>query len=298
MTRVAITGGTGFVGCHLAARLPSADVVLASRRTGVAIDDVEALATAFTGCDVVAHLAGINRELRDQTYDRVHVRGTTAVIEAARRAGVRKIVLLSFLRARPGSGSAYLESKWSAEQLVRESGLDYTILKSGIIYGTGDHFLTQLSHAVQTLPFFGTVGFAEKTIRPIPVAELIDIVVGAIDGEMSTSTVAVTGSEELLLSTAVRRVARVVGRSVSTVPTPVWAITALAQLAEWTMVVPLISTSQARMLAEGVSEVWGDADDVPASLAPSTPFDDAAIRAALPRPGGFRVRDLRVPSRS
>lgn len=127
--RVAITGGTGFVGRNLAERLP--DAVVVSRRTGVAIDDVDALTAAFAGCDAVAHCAGINREIGDQTFQRVHVDGTRAVVEAARRAGVRRIVLVSFLRARPDCGSPYHESKWEAEEIVRASGIPHTILKSG-----------------------------------------------------------------------------------------------------------------------------------------------------------------------
>ena len=96
--RVAITGGTGFVGRHLAERLgPEASVVV-SRRTGVALDDVDALTAAFAGCDAVAHCAGINREIGDQTFQGVHVEGTRAVVEAARRAGVKRIVMVSFLR--------------------------------------------------------------------------------------------------------------------------------------------------------------------------------------------------------
>ena len=51
--------------------------------------------------------------------------------------------MLSFLRARPDCGSPYHESKWAAEQLIRESGLDYTILKAGMIYGRGDHLIDQ-----------------------------------------------------------------------------------------------------------------------------------------------------------
>ena len=156
--RVAITGGTGFVGRHLAERFDPADVVVASRRTGTDVDDVDALTAAFTGCDVVAHCAGINREIGDQTYDRVHVRGTAAVVEAARRAGVPRIVMLSFLRARPDCGSPYHESKWAAEELIRDSGLDYTILKAGMIYGRGDHLVDHLSHTVQTIPVFAAVG--------------------------------------------------------------------------------------------------------------------------------------------
>jgi NADH dehydrogenase len=106
--RTAITGGTGFIGRHLAERLGSEASVIISRRTG------EALARAFEGCEVVAHCAGINREISGQTYHRVHIEGSANVIEAAKRAGVRKVIMLSFLRSRPDCGSPYHESKWAA----------------------------------------------------------------------------------------------------------------------------------------------------------------------------------------
>ena len=78
--------------------------------------------------------------------------------EAAKAAGVKQIILLSFLRARPNCGSPYHESKWEAEEIVRKSGLDYTIFKSGVIYGKGDHMLDHLSHAFHTFPFFAFIG--------------------------------------------------------------------------------------------------------------------------------------------
>ncbi|MDM7888924.1 NAD(P)H-binding protein [Curtobacterium sp. RHCJP20] len=295
--RVAITGGTGFVGRHLAERYAADDVVVVSRRTGVEIDDVDALTEAFAGVDAVAHCAGINREIGDQSFERVHVRGTAAVLEAAHRAGVQRVVLLSFLRARPGTGSPYHETKWAAEEMVRSSGLDYTVLKAGMIYGHGDHLVDHLSHTVQTVPLFASVGFREKTISPIPVAELVDVLVGALEGRLSRRTVAVRGGEALLLSEAVRRVARVVDRPVRVFPAPVWAHRVLGQVTEWTMRVPLVAKAQVRMLAEGVTEATQPAGELPADLAPTARFDEEHIRAALPPRGGFTWRDLRLPGR-
>lgn len=293
--RIAITGGTGFVGRHLAARYARDDVVVVSRRTGQAVDDEDALAGAFTGCDVVVHCAGINRELGDQTYERVHVRGTAAVVAAARRAGVAKIVMLSFLRARPDCGSPYHESKWAAEELVRTSGLDHTVFKAGMIYGRGDHLLDHLSHTVQTVPLFATVGFRERPIRPVPIDEMVDLLVAAAEGRMPRATLAVVGAEQLLLSDAVRRVARIVGRRVVVLPAPVRAQYLIAQVTEWAMRVPLVAKAQVRMLAEGVSEPLPAVPGVPDDLAPRRWFTDAQIRAGLPDPGGFGLRDLRLP---
>ena len=291
--RVAITGGTGFVGRNLAARLDPTETVLVSRRTGVPIDDIDALTEAFAGCDAVAHCAGINREIGDQTFEHVHVDGTRAVIEAARRAGVQRIVMVSFLRARPDCGSGYHESKWAAEELVRNSGIDYTILKAGMIYGPGDHMVNHVTRAVRTLPIFATVGYRERTVRPISVDDAVDVLVAALEGRVSEPTVAVMGAEEFTLGEAVRRIARFAGQRPVLIPAPVWTIRALAQLTEWAMVVPLVAKAQARMLAEGVNEAAPFAPELPVDLRPFRLFDDERIRAALPV-GGFGLSDLRI----
>ena len=117
--KIAITGATGFVGRHLTRDLSAVghEVVLIARGVDrrdeavrslpratfapIGLDDPTLLAEAFAGCDAVAHCAGINRELGQQTYRRVHIEGTRNVVAAAQRAGVGKILLLSFLRARP-----------------------------------------------------------------------------------------------------------------------------------------------------------------------------------------------------
>ncbi|HEV7768307.1 MAG TPA: NAD-dependent epimerase/dehydratase family protein [Thermoanaerobaculia bacterium] len=293
--RIAITGGTGFVGSHLAARLRGEGVeVVTIGRAFAAIDDVDALSRAFAGCDAVAHCAGINRELGTQTYERVHVGGTRAVVEAARRTGVRKIVFMSFLRARPDCGSAYHESKWASEELVRGSGLDYTIVKAGMTYGRGDHMLDHLSHALHTFPIFLTVGFREKPVRPLAIEDLVEMLrASLVDGRLSRQTIAITGAEEMTLSDAVRRVARVVDAHPLMLPAPVWLHAVLARVWEWTMKVPLAARAQVQILSEGVVDAVPFADALPDDLVPRRRFTDDLIRAGLPAPGRFGIADLR-----
>jgi uncharacterized protein YbjT (DUF2867 family) len=292
--RIAITGGTGFVGRHLAARLDPEETVVISRRTGVDIENVGALARAFAGCDAIVHAAGINREIGDQTFRRVHVDGTRAVVEAAKVAGVKRIVMVSFLRARPDCGSGYHETKWAAEELIRQSGIDHTILKASMMYGHGDHMVDHVSRAVKTWPVFATVGFRERTVRPIPIDDFVEVMLAAVEGRVPDPTVAVMGAEELPLGDAVRRVARVVGRRPLFIPVPVWSIRVLAQLTEWLMIVPLVAKAQAKMLAEGVSEPAPWAPEVPVAIRPSHLFTDESIRAALPQAGRFGWSDLRI----
>jgi len=315
--KVAITGGTGFVGRHLARELVKngREVVLISRGVDrrdedirtlehtefypIGLDNVERLTEAFKGCYAVAHFAGINRELSHQTYRKVHIHGTHNVVEAARRASVKKILLLSFLRARPNCGSAYHESKWEAEDIVRSSGLDYTILKSGMIYGKGDHMLDHLSHSIHTMPLLATVGMEGKAIRPVAVEDLVAISIASIlDARLSDKTVAMTGPEEMTLSDAMKRVARVMNKSVFVFPMPVWFHQLLAVVMEACMIVPLVSKSQVRILAEGVTDAMPECAQLPADLMPKIYFTDDQIRRGLPTAGTFGLADLRFCNRS
>ena len=302
--RVAITGATGFIGSHLTTRLSSEghEVVQIGRRsTGedqvvkASLDDVDQLAAAFAGCHAVAHCAGITREIDGQTFQRVHTEGTRNVVEAARRAGVEKIVLMSFLRARPDCGSLYHESKWSAEEIVRDCGLDYTIIKAGVVYGRGDHMLDHLSHAFHTFPVFALVGFEEKTVRPLAVEDLVHVMRAAlIDRRLKRQTIALVGPEEVFLSEAVRRVAEVVNKQPVMFPLPVWCHRLLARVLECTMKVPLVSLAQVRILSEGLSEVATPVATVPYDLVPTRRFTPEQIRNGLPHPAPFCVDHLRL----
>ena len=296
--RIAVTGGTGFVGGRLASRLAASghEVIVVSRRTGQSLRSGDpGLARAFAGCDAVVHCAGINRELGDQTYQAVHVAGTAAVVAAARQAGVQRLVMLSFLRARPDGPTAYHRSKWAAEELVRASGLTYTILKTGVIHGRGDHMLDHLSRAFHSFPLFGLVGWQDRTVRPVAVEDVARILEAAALGDprLADTTIAVLGPETLGLGDAVRRVARLTGRRPAFVHLPIWVHLVIARLAEGTMRVPLVSRAQVHILAEGIVEPLPFADAPPADLTPMTPFSDDTIRAGLPPPGGFGCADLR-----
>jgi uncharacterized protein YbjT (DUF2867 family) len=308
--RIAITGGAGFIGGHLAQRLVAEghQVVLlargasgqsASRKMGTEfvlsdLSNPTALIDAFKECDAVAHCAGINREMGEQTYQKVHVEATRNVVKAVQEAGVKKLLLMSFLRARPDCGSAYHESKWAAEEIVRNSGLDYTIIKAGMVYGLGDHMLDHLSHALHTFPFFAMVGFKEKGIRPLAIDDLVEVLRASLtENQLSRNTVAITGAEELYLSEAVRRVARVTGNNIRMFRAPVWFHLALARFWELTMKVPLVARAQVRILSEGVVEPSLPCDTLPADLLPKRRFTDEQIRSGLPEPGPFTLRDLR-----
>jgi NADH dehydrogenase len=310
--RIAITGGTGFVGGHLARDLAARghEVVLIARgadRRDAAVrslpgarfepigtSDEDLLARAMSGCEAVAHLAGINRERGEQTFRRVHVEGTRRVVAAARRAGAARLALLSFLRARPGSGSPYHESKWAAEEIVRSSGLEVTVIKAGVIYGPGDNMLDHMSLAFRMFPAFALVGLRERPIRPLAVEDLVPILRAALTGDvLAGKTVAAVGPEEITVREAARRVAGVLRRRPIFIRLPVFLHAAIARVLEAVMEAPIASRAQVRMLGEGLAEPWGAVDELPPELAPRTRFTDESIRRGLPERETARLARLR-----
>lgn len=265
--KVGITGGTGFMGSHLARQLLENDhqVLLLSRnpsgrnpelkdRSSVdfvagSVTEKQALVEAFDGCEAIAHLAGINLERGAQTYNAVHIHGTRNVVDASDEVGVSKIILSSFLRARPACGSAYHESKWEAEEIIRRSGLDYTVFKPGITYGTGDHMLEHISRSLVTVPVFGSIGFTDRWLRPLAIDDLVDImVVSLTEDRLSEMTVGMVGPEELSLDDTVRRIGRVIDRKPVIVPLPVPFHYGLSWVQEQIMETPIISMAQVRIL--------------------------------------------------
>ncbi len=311
--KIAITGGTGFVGGYAARELTALghEVVLLARGVdrrdlamrnlpgarfvAAGLGDVAALAAAFAGCHAVAHCAGVNRERGAETFRKVHIDGTRNVVEAACRAGVKKVLLLSFLRARPRCGSAYHETKFEAEEIIRGSGLDFTVLKAGVIYGRGDHMLDHLSHGLHTFPFFPLVGVRTRRFRPMAAEDVARLIrVSLVDGKLSRKTVWAVGPEEMPLREGIARVARAIGRSPVIFPCPVFPHRILAFFFEKLMVMPLIARAQVQILAEGLAEASQPCEDLPSELRPSTRFTQEQIKKGLPPPGGFGLRDLRL----
>ncbi|MFA5567069.1 MAG: complex I NDUFA9 subunit family protein [Trueperaceae bacterium] len=179
--RVLVTGANGFVGGYVCRALVGAgcQVTGLSRKSDARLPtDVTALTgdvtsgdglgRAMTGIDAVVHLVGIIQERGSQTFERVHVEGTRNVIEAATAAGVSRLVHMSALGAGLDSGSGYQRTKARAEELVRVSGLAWTIMRPSLIFGVGDDFfggtLRQLVRLPPVVPVVGTGGYP---FRPV-----------------------------------------------------------------------------------------------------------------------------------
>jgi nucleoside-diphosphate-sugar epimerase len=102
-----------------------------------ALDRNDSLLKLCSGADAVIHIAGLINGSRS-AFDKVNVWGTAAVIDAARKAGVRRFIHISSLAAREPDLSDYGRSKAKSERLVAASGLEWTIIRPPAVYGPGD----------------------------------------------------------------------------------------------------------------------------------------------------------------
>lgn len=147
--RIAVTGGTGFVGARLLAALKQGGyhVQALTRRPlrdgdglswiAGSLEDSESLARLAEGADALIHVAGvINAD--EAGFEAGNVAGTAAALAAAKARGVGRFIHVSSLAAREPELSRYGASKARSEALVRESGLDFSIVRPPAVYGPGD----------------------------------------------------------------------------------------------------------------------------------------------------------------
>ncbi|HWK36285.1 NAD(P)H-binding protein [Sphingomonas sp.] len=154
--KLAITGGTGFVGgCLIAQAIAAGHAVRAltrrpqPARDGVAwvegaLDDGPALARLVEGADAVIHVAGVVNAPDRAGFAQGNIEGTRAMLAAAQAAGVARFVHVSSLAAREPGLSAYGWSKAEAEALVRAAPLSWSIVCPPAIYGPGDMEMLEL----------------------------------------------------------------------------------------------------------------------------------------------------------
>ncbi|MEM1173888.1 MAG: NAD(P)H-binding protein [Pseudomonadota bacterium] len=276
--RVAIVGGTGFIGSYfvdallaaghtprLLVRPGSAGKLREASRCETVdgeVSDAESLATLVKDCDVVSFNIGILREDKSRgiTFDELQLQAAKRTLDASKAAGIRRFLLMSANGVRP-DGTPYQQTKFAAEQAAQASGLDVTVFRPSVVFGDPRGLMeigTQLHNDVVRLPIPAPgfiSGFSTSsstvTMSPVHVRDVTDTMLAALgDDDTIGKTLTLGGPEVLSWSTMIRRVAGAVGRNKWVLPAPVPLVRLPVSLLDWIPAFP-VTTDQLDMLVDG-----------------------------------------------
>lgn len=264
---VFVAGGTGFVGGHLRAALLHAGhtvrLLVHDRKEsyGKGVEAVEGDVTrpesftnAMSGCDAVVNLVGIIREFpsRGVTFERLHVQATRMIVDAAQKTGVRRYLHMSALGSRYDAISAYHRSKWTAEELVRSSGLRWTIFRPSIIFGPKDDFINLLAGYIRSFPAVPVIGDGLYSLQPIAAADVAGCFVKSLTmPEAEHREFELCGADRVNYCELLNLIGEMLGKKpVRKIHNPVWVMKLIVPVLQRFSFFP-ITMDQIQMLLEG-----------------------------------------------
>ena len=276
--RVAIFGGTGFVGTYLvdalieAGHKPALLVRSGSesklsradqcRLISGSLSDQKSIAETVDDCDAVIYNVGILRENpgQDATFENAHYRGVVNVIDAASKAGVKRLILMSANGIHPPK-TPYQTTKCRAEEYVRQSDLAYTIFRPSVIFGDprGNMEIATQLYREMIRPPIPAIGFhtglkpstGAVLMSPVYVQDVADAFVRSLDNPSACrKEYALGGPQEIAWTGILECIAKAVGKRKIILPMPISIMKMIAALFDWIPAFP-VTRDQLAMLAQG-----------------------------------------------
>lgn len=250
---ILVTGATGFIGRNLvrtllennlpvrcllpenrARRLPwdaenaeyVPDVVL-----GNILDD-ETLYQAVTGVHTIIHLESAQWWGSERNLERIELSGTRNLVSVARSARVGRIIVLSHLGASSSSAYVLHRIKGQVEEIIRNSGLAYTIIRSGIVFGEEDAFINNIARMFATNPVINLMpGQGEVALHPIYIDDIVQCLLRSLESlDTVDNTIEVGGPEYITYEDLLLTVMRVTRMPRLIIPVPPYVLRLLTRI--------------------------------------------------------------------
>ncbi len=277
--KVALFGGTGFVGSYITRELvregftpkvlvQSGSLSKINSPCEVVKGDIQnknAILETMQGAEAVIYTIGIIREFpkKGVTFKELHLNGLKRCLEIALKIGVKRFILMSANGVRP-DGTAYQRTKWQADEALKESGLNWTIFRPSLIFGDpgGEgrpEFCTQIRDDMLSLPFpaplfyNGLLPFnaGSFSMSPIHVKNVAEFFVKSIKLKVCEKNIFdLGGPEALTWKEIIHQIALASGKRTWKIPAPVVVIKIAASILDRFKWFP-VTRDQLTMLMEG-----------------------------------------------
>ena len=286
---VLVAGASGFVGRRLCAALTHEGVEVRAmtrhpgsyERAGVPVygdvHDASSLPSAFEGCTAAYYLV---HSLDSKDFERLDAEAARAFGEAAAAAGIDQIIYLGGLGSDDDQLSRHLRSRREVERLLGEAGVPVTVLRAGIVIGSGGISWEMTRQLVEHLPAMITPRWVRTRTQPIAVDDVVRYLVGVLGNADALGRVFEIGGPEVLqYSTMLRRVAAIEHRPLVIVAVPMLTP---GLSSRWLSLVTDVDTQAGRSLVDSMANEVVVEDDSIRSVVPFEPMTyDAAVRQAL-----------------
>ncbi len=251
---ILVSGGTGFLGSAVVRELRTRDQSVAVLGRDAAKvrrlfgEDVEAreadvrdptrLGQAMAGVEVVVNAvqfpnSPIENRRKGWTFREVDLEGTKHQVDAAKSAGVRRFVYLSGVGAAPDAKEHWFRYKWEAEEYLRQSGLEWVVIRPTWVYGPSDNSLNRLLGFARVLPFIPMFGDGKQAMQPVFIDDVARVTAGAVLGpEAANTTLELGGPEVMTMNDVLKAGLRAMGKRRPVLHQPVIVGKLLASVAQ------------------------------------------------------------------
>jgi len=194
---ILVTGATGFIGRSVSIRLNESGNEW--RPCEGRIGNPLTLRPQMAGVETVIHLAGAEARGRNRQLNHVDVDGTARLLEECRRAEVRRLIFVSRIGTDANSSHALLRAKGEAEQLVRNGGIPFTILRPATLFGRRDRFTELIvTLAIWNWPLVWLPGGGTVPMQPLWLEDFTRCLVATLERpDLNGMTLTLAGEERL-----------------------------------------------------------------------------------------------------
>ncbi len=267
MKKIFITGATGFVGSEILKLIASENYeifalvrdeskLLKNEKIIPVKGDVlkpETYGDCLKGCDILINLIGIIREFpkKNITFENLHVKSVENLINVVKNSDLKRVIHMSANGAREDAVALYHKTKFKGEQIVINSGLNYTIFRPSVIYGPNDEFINMLADLLDKAPVFSYFGKGDQLMQPISVEEVAEAFVKSIENKETYNGVfQLCGNRVYEYKEILNLILKIKSKRKLLLPVPVFFAKLLSSLFERFEHFPL-TTDQLTMLLEG-----------------------------------------------